>query len=486
VAVAMRALGREEWLGSEFASDSAADNPRGGDNPGDALRPPVSTVFRGARFSTNRWGMRDRDYEKTPPPATCRMAVLGPAFVMGPGVDDGEPFEQVVEDQLNRNLSAQTGLAYELLNFGISDYSLVQQASLLESAWVVQFRPDTVLLVAHPMSDVLAVLRYVRKNTFRGDDLPDSVKALVQKAGVLPGMQEKEGQRLLRPFVGDLLRWTLARAAAAIRGMGARPALALIPEPADPLDPPSRSLLLSAARDTGFPVIDVHDVFEGQDHTQLTLSAADSGPNAQGHRLIAARLYAELICRADLLTAADEGAKAARDRAHADWAAAADARRAMDVWRRRWRVETHQGSEADMTHSPDEPGRIRVTIRELPMHAGWHVKLRVAPIPIQKDDQYLLTFRMRADATRSVGCGVEQDVRPWGSLGLYEASEVTPAWQTFTCPFTATATEAEARLFFDLGSSAVPVDIADVMLRNISASEDMMPPAPRALVREQS
>jgi LPS sulfotransferase NodH len=485
VAVAMRALGREEWLGSEFASDSSAHNRRGVEHAGDALRPVVSTVFRGARFSTNRWGMRDKDYEKTPPPATCRMAVLGPAFVMGPGVNDGEPFEQVVEDQLNRDLSPQTGLTYECLNFGISEYSLVQQASLLESAWVGQFRPHTVLLVAHPISDVLAVLRYVRKNAFHGDDLAHSVKSLVQKAGVLPDMSEKEGQRLLRPFVGDLLRWTLARAAAAIRDMGARPALVLIPEPADPLDSPRWPLFLSAARDTGLPVIDIHDVFEGQDPAQLTLSAADSGPNAKGHRLIAARLYAELIRRADLLTAADEETTTASDRAHAAWTAAVAARRTMDVWRKRWRVETHQGSEADMTHSPDELGRMRVSIYQLPLHVAWHVKLRVAPIPIRKDDQYLLTFRVRADAVRGVGWGVEQDVRPWGSLGLYEANEVTPSWQTFTCAFTATGTEPVARVFFDLGSSSVPVEIADVMLRNLSSEEDMIGLPPKVQVREQ-
>ena len=46
--------------------------------------------------------MRDQDYERSPPPNTFRIALLGPSNVMGWGVGDGETFEALVEERLNR------------------------------------------------------------------------------------------------------------------------------------------------------------------------------------------------------------------------------------------------------------------------------------------------------------------------------------------------------------------------------------------------
>ena len=41
------------------------------------------------QFSTNGWGMRDRDYAQRKPAGTLRIALLGPSHVMGNGVADG-------------------------------------------------------------------------------------------------------------------------------------------------------------------------------------------------------------------------------------------------------------------------------------------------------------------------------------------------------------------------------------------------------------
>ncbi|TFG96091.1 MAG: hypothetical protein E4H11_03965, partial [Myxococcales bacterium] len=48
-----------------------------GEYPPYRLLPSADVTFHGAQLSTNRWGMRDRDYAKEKPPNTFRAAILG-------------------------------------------------------------------------------------------------------------------------------------------------------------------------------------------------------------------------------------------------------------------------------------------------------------------------------------------------------------------------------------------------------------------------
>jgi hypothetical protein len=50
------------------------------------LVPSMGVQTRFGAIHTNRWGMRDREYERVPPPGTYRFAVLGASTVMGWGV----------------------------------------------------------------------------------------------------------------------------------------------------------------------------------------------------------------------------------------------------------------------------------------------------------------------------------------------------------------------------------------------------------------
>ena len=67
------------------------------------LIPSTGVQTRFGPIHTNRWGMRDRDYERTPPPGTYRIALLGASTVMGWGVGDDEVFEALVERRLNES-----------------------------------------------------------------------------------------------------------------------------------------------------------------------------------------------------------------------------------------------------------------------------------------------------------------------------------------------------------------------------------------------
>jgi hypothetical protein len=50
------------------------------------LLPDQSIDWKGVRFTTNEWGMRDRSYSLEKPEGTYRVALLGASYTMGPGV----------------------------------------------------------------------------------------------------------------------------------------------------------------------------------------------------------------------------------------------------------------------------------------------------------------------------------------------------------------------------------------------------------------
>ena len=81
--------------------------------------PSASGIYNGATLSTNRWGMRDREYEQSKLAHTYRVALLGASRTVGSGVEDGRTFEALVEERLNRELGPASGRRYEVLNFAM-------------------------------------------------------------------------------------------------------------------------------------------------------------------------------------------------------------------------------------------------------------------------------------------------------------------------------------------------------------------------------
>jgi D-alanyl-lipoteichoic acid acyltransferase DltB (MBOAT superfamily) len=266
------------------------------------FKPFVRSIYKGGTFSTNRWGFRDRDYEKVPDDATLRVVVLGPSYVLGSGVNDGEPFEQLVEDRLNADWSASSGVHYELLNLAMPSSSLVEISDIVASGRAQEFEPDVLLVVVHMnWHKVIATDFWHRMQG--GRPLPESLLKRLPDVALDTATSEAEVARALLPHIDVLARWAFASVADAARGMGALPVLALIPMPSDPFEFHEKPMLLKVARDAGFVVIDMQDVFRGRTKEDLILNNADYHPNAAGHRIIAARLYDELMGHPEVLAA---------------------------------------------------------------------------------------------------------------------------------------------------------------------------------------
>jgi D-alanyl-lipoteichoic acid acyltransferase DltB (MBOAT superfamily) len=257
------------------------------------LVPSTSIFFNGVELNTNRWGMRDQDYEMAPAPDSYRIALTGPSFVMGLGVADDEGFEWLLEERLNQEYGGGRYSRYEILNFAVPAYSALQNLMVLEQK-ALAFQPDAVFYMAH-QRDEWAAVEYLADRVSAGATLEyEALNELLGRAGVAPGMTKGEAERLLRPLGTEILLWTYGRVVEVSQAHGIVPVWIFMPTLEDPLQEEEVAHLAGLAEEAGFIVLDLSDAYENQDVDSLVVAYWDKHPNAEGHRLIAERLYEAL------------------------------------------------------------------------------------------------------------------------------------------------------------------------------------------------
>jgi D-alanyl-lipoteichoic acid acyltransferase DltB (MBOAT superfamily) len=283
--------------GSLF-KDTAAYRPTG-DFLIKELRPSITTLFHGAPLHTNRWGMRDKDYEMKPPPGTCRIALLGSSPEMGTGVADGEVWEAILEDRLNRENDRKQVAHYEILNFSVGGHSLLERLKLLETK-VLAFDPDIVLYVGHSADQVIA-LHHLAKAVTRETEIPyDYLRQVVHKAGIEGETNITAATRGLQPYGDEIMSWTYRRTVELCRQRAIVPVYIYLPN-----FPGShgreRPAHVHLAKEAGFLIVEPSDLWGNEDKASLQISELDGHPNPLAHKLIADRLYKELKSNPALL-----------------------------------------------------------------------------------------------------------------------------------------------------------------------------------------
>jgi D-alanyl-lipoteichoic acid acyltransferase DltB (MBOAT superfamily) len=254
--------------------------------PSFVSRTPYGTV------SINRWGMRDKDYERTPPANTYRVALLGASSVMGWGVGDGETFEALLEDRFNKENGNLPYAKYEILNFGVPGYQPPQQLVALDRA--LSFAPNAVFYVATGR-EVARASSYMVEVVQKKIEIPyEPLRELVNRAGLEPSMAEATALKQLAPFRSELLSWTYKRIADRARSAGAFPLFIFLPQVREESGQEETAEILKAADAAGFVVINLAGVFKGEDSAALRIAEWDQHPNRRGHQLVASRLYDEL------------------------------------------------------------------------------------------------------------------------------------------------------------------------------------------------
>ena len=271
---------------------------RAGQLPFYELRPSVEIRHNGALVRTNRWGMRDRDYAKTPPPGTLRIALMGASFVFGNGIENDDGFGTLLEQRLNREAAGGSYDRYEVLNFGVGGYSPLERLAQLESE-VLGFAPDYIFYVEH--SGASAAGKLIRALRNQVDHPYDFLREIVSKAGVdLATLDDTvDGFALaqqLRPYDDEILAAIYRRTVEVSRARNIPAVWIFLPRPEDSDQaPPERELRL--AREAGFHIIDLSGLYGDHDLSSLWVARWDHHTNALGNQLIEARLY-ELLRQA--------------------------------------------------------------------------------------------------------------------------------------------------------------------------------------------
>ncbi len=83
--------------------------------------------------TTNRWGMRDREYPIAKPPGTFRIGLFGESHTFGNGVEDNEVYKRLAEDRVNQmGLAPPAGEHVEIMNFSTAGYGPISKFASLE------------------------------------------------------------------------------------------------------------------------------------------------------------------------------------------------------------------------------------------------------------------------------------------------------------------------------------------------------------------
>lgn len=262
------------------------------------LKPGLDSAYQGRPFSTNQWGMRDREYDLVPGAGVHRIALLGQSYVMGGGVADDETFENLLERRLEK-WAGKGEQSIEILNFGMGNYMPARQLAQLQHK-ILNFQPDVVMSIGH-QSDLSRLPSNIADALYARVEVPfQPVRELLERLGVDEETPHGEVMRRLMPYREEMYRSVQAEFAATCRDRGIIPVWVFIPTPEMTRRDADVDIMIGIARDAGFVAFDLSDIY-GDDAPDLWVTKWDAHPNAEGHRRIAARLYDLLTTNAILV-----------------------------------------------------------------------------------------------------------------------------------------------------------------------------------------
>jgi len=266
------------------------------------LVPGSSIIYKRRQFTVNSQGLRDREYTFAKPPGTWRIAMVGPSDVMGYAVGDDESFEAVLEELL-----AGQGLArrYEVLNFGVEGFSQLQSVLMAERR-ALDYSPDLIMLTIHDL-DARLFGRHLRLALDRrvAINWPE-VEQVIARAGLRRNQSSAEVQRRMLGREETMCRIALTRLAQIGRERGIQVAVIAARLP---LEAPGEDVrtFMRVAEEMGIHVFNLLHVYDGHDEASLKVTELDHHPTAEGHRLLAEGLLAQLTARPALLGLGADG-----------------------------------------------------------------------------------------------------------------------------------------------------------------------------------
>jgi hypothetical protein len=143
-----------------------------------------------------------------------------------------------------------------------------------------------------------------------------------------------------------------------------------------------------------------------------------------------------------------------------------------------WVLETHHaGSAATMTTLSDPSGAMHVAIARAEEPTPFNVQLNQSGYNLRSGEEYILSFRAKAERPRDIAVGISMAHEPWEGLGYYRQRPIGTDWTTIEDAVTLTKADPNARIHFDLGADTAAMDIDAVTLRT-KAGAVVAPHAP--------
>lgn len=264
------------------------------------LVPDIRITVMGRVFQTNGLGNHDREYQREKPPGVYRIALLGSSYVMGWGVESHQTFENLVEDRLNAERAGESHEKFEILNFAVSGYSVLQALYVAQHE-LAAFDPDAIVYVVHnnERTRLLERLQLMLKSGVELDADFSPVRKAVEETGAHAYLPPNEFNRRLTPYRDEILRWAYERMSAASSDAGAVPVFVFMRMTSRDFEPEEIRELTSMASEAHGVVLRLDGLYDGYGAEQVQLSKGDTHPNPLGHRLIADALYRVLLENAD-------------------------------------------------------------------------------------------------------------------------------------------------------------------------------------------
>jgi hypothetical protein len=269
------------------------------------LRPNLSRpYYNSGRRVTNSMGMANPEYSYAKPLHTRRIALLGDSQSLGPY---GQDYVALLENRLNQNCRTPDIQNYQVLNFSVYGYSVLQMMDVaLDKAPL--FHPDAYVVAMTGLETLPGAgwrAQVGRLVTSRTDLKYDYLRQVVAQAGIQPTSRLPSIIAKLGPYINPVITWALSQIRDHAAAQGATMVIFMIPSPINPDFTSDDFDRMRKPIDTvGVPVIDLRDTYRNVNLDDIQVAPGkDFHPNVRGHALIADSLFNKLQEQPDALLA---------------------------------------------------------------------------------------------------------------------------------------------------------------------------------------
>jgi hypothetical protein len=257
------------------------------------FKPNVKRQYQAGMRVTNSLGMPNPEYGYEKPPHTRRIALFGDSLSVGPF---GHDYVALLEDRLNQsNLTPETQ-RFEILNFSVYGYNVLQMMDL--ALYVApKFHPDVYLVtLTHIQAGgkKASTALHLSRLELEGIDMKyDFLRQVATQAGVQPSDHMNALMRKLSPLHFQMTKWALEQIRDHAAAEGAQMVIVLVPGPIPPdVEAQAFDDIRPTVDSIGVPVIDLRDTFRSRSLANLQVEyGVDVHPNQRGHEIIFESLY---------------------------------------------------------------------------------------------------------------------------------------------------------------------------------------------------